>query len=157
MASAQNRQQMTKLVSVADARTRRALAAVAIAQQRLAAAGQELEHRGAELLKAQQDIVLAERDIRRDPANEQQRVWLSHCQTKCEMAEVARDDAKGLWEAARDHLAYAQKACQRQQVRQDHVEVAAQRLKQDAMREMERRVEDDQQGSGGPTPVANIL
>jgi hypothetical protein len=154
MASGQNRQQMAKLISIADARTRRALATVAMAQQQLDAALQALEQREDELVKAKHSIVLAEEEIRRDPAHEQHRLWLSHCQTKGNMAEIARDDAKELCNAARAHLALAQKACQRQQVRQDHVEGAAQRLKQDAMRETERRMEDDQQGSGGPMPVA---
>ncbi|MEQ1537699.1 MAG: hypothetical protein ABL928_02130 [Sphingorhabdus sp.] len=156
MATAQHRTQMGKLVSIADARTRRAFAAVTAAQQQLDTARQALDQRAARLIDAEQSVTLAELELRRDPANAQHRLWLSHCHTARDTAQIARDDAIASCDEAMAHLAQAQKACQRQQVRQDHVEGAARRLKQDASRETERRLEDDQQGSGRHIPAAHF-
>jgi hypothetical protein len=157
MATAPHRTQMGQLVSIADARTRRAFAAVAAAQQQLDAARQALGQRAARLIEAEQSVALAEQELRRDPANAQHRLWLSHCHTARDTAKIARDDAIASCDEALTHLARAQKACQRQQVRQDHVEGAARRLKQDASRETERRLEDDQQGSGRHIPAAHFV
>jgi hypothetical protein len=157
MATAQNRQQMVKLVSIADARTRRALAAVATAQQQLDVARQMLEQRERELVEAEQSVAMAEWEVRREPANDQHRLWLTGCQTTRNAAQFACDEAKMQCEEAMAHLARAQKMCQRQQVRQDHVERAAQRLKQGAVRNVERRTEDEQQGSGKTVPFASVL
>jgi hypothetical protein len=157
MATAQNRQQMVKLVSIADARTRRAVAAVAMAQQQLDAARHRLEQRERELVEAEQSVAMAEREIRQEPANEQHRLWLTRCHSTRNAAEFACEEAKMQGEEAMAHLAHAQKMCQRQQARQDHVEGAARRLQQAVMRDIERRTEDDQQGSGNIVPVASVL
>lgn len=157
MASAHSRHQMVQLLSIADARTRRALAAVAGAQKHLDAVRHELEQRRAGVTKAEQNIALAEQEIRREPANEQHRLWLGHCHMQREIAEAARDEAKFRCDEAATELASAQNACQRQQVRHEYIEGAAQRLKKEFMRETERRTEDDQQGSGMQMPIANLL
>ncbi len=157
MAIAQKQQQMAKLVSIADARTRRALATVVGAQQQLEAARHRLEQCARELAEAGQSVARAEGEIRKEPANEQHRLWLIHCQTLRQAAEIAYDDARMQCDAALAHLANAQKAYQRQQVRRDHVEGAAHKLQQDAMREVERRKEDDQQGSGKHLSRAGVL
>ena len=74
MATAQHRTQMGKLVSIADARTRRAFAAVTAAQQQLDTARQALDQRAARLIEAEQNVALAEQELRRDPANAQHRL-----------------------------------------------------------------------------------
>ncbi len=138
----------TKMVSIAEARTRRAAEQVQIAQQHVEFAALSLRAMESAREAADRALSEAQQHLAQSPGSEQHRVWLEHNRMKQDEAMAAVEQAQcELFEAQAVHRD-AVVAWQRHQLRQDHLTSHAHGLSKEAGRISERRAEDELQGQG---------
>ncbi len=142
---------MRQLISVAEARTKRAADAVSVAQQAVQAARFVQDQAQSALSQALAEQTKAKQEFAAQPSHEQIRLWGAHCdqivQTRLGDVEAAMAELSD----AELATAAAIKFWQRQQLRQDHIEKHAHQLAREALRTQERKSEDELQGSGKAT------
>ncbi len=153
MASKQN--QMNKLLSIAEGRTRRAARTVEAAQTELKKRLDALDEAEAALLAAEQELRDAKAHVISNPGCDQTRLWQQHQTQRKAEQEENKEEAESESEAAQTALNVQMQLYQRQQLRQDHMESHAAKIKREDIRTKERRQEDDVTLLGQPSPLDN--
>jgi hypothetical protein len=144
---------MRQLVSIADARTKRAAEAVALAHRAADAARIVCERAQNELTQAKAESVTAKREVAAQPASDQIRLWGVHTDRRVKERQDDVAMAHAALAQAEKATAQAIKAWQRFQLRQEHIEKHTDKLVRELMRSQERKIEDESQGSGKTTAI----
>ncbi len=145
--------QMNKILAVSSARTRRMEHGVELAANSVRAAEEQLAQAERDCERAAAKLSQARSELAKNPAVEQHRLWQDKCTLDLTQAKHDVEAATDCVVEAKDEMARATQALNRQNLRHDRLVETRQTISKAIARKSETRLEDERQHIPAAVPL----